>query len=116
MRLLLYTFDDSTLPAPNGVFEQLGIVEAPFSPINIVNNHKIHVLCERLVTIYPVAGSYAAEQFVMSCDCDVLVQLPAALPSAAAQQKGMYLTYVSDDIVPAFPSLFYQSRCVFEDA
>lgn len=116
MRMVLFAFKDSTAPAASGVFESTGNVNAPYSPISIVNKHKIKILCDRSITLFPVAGSYAAQKFEMICDVDVQVQLPASLTASYAQFNGIFLAFVSDDIIPSYPSLYWKSRVEFEDA
>jgi hypothetical protein len=116
MRLLVFRFEDASLPTASGILENLGSVLSPYSPIFIGNIHKIKILCDRLITLFPVSGSFAAKNFEMFCDCDVEVQLPVSMPSKNAQMNGIFICYVSDDIVPSYPQLFYQSRCFFEDA
>jgi hypothetical protein len=116
LRLIVFKWLDSSHPVASGILESLGSNLSPYSPMNIENNHKIKILCDRSITIFPVAGSYAAKKFEMLCDCDDEVQLPANIPSNSAQLNGLFFLYVSDDIVPAYPQLFYQSRCIFEDA
>ncbi len=117
VRLVLFSFDDSAAPTTSGILESVGGSNAPYSPLNITNFHKIHVLDDRLINIFPVAGSYASKEFVMDISCNILVQLPVGtLPTSAAQLKGIYLTMVSDDGAPSYPVVQYASRITFEDA
>ncbi len=116
MRLVLFQLADASSPAPSGIFEQTANALAPFSAIYWTNVHKIHVLADDLITLFPVAGSYAVKGFRFVIKSGLrTVQFPTSSTSIP-QMNGIYLAAISDDGLASYPQLNFISEVRFSDA
>jgi hypothetical protein len=114
LRLMVFQWEDASVPTGSGVFALLGFNLAPFSPLLWTNEPKIHVLCDEITTLFPVAGSSAATNFVLSVD--KMKPIFFASGSTLMQKNGLYAIAVSDDGVPLYPQLDFISELRFTDA
>ncbi len=115
VRLLLFQWQDASAPVPAGVMQFIGSANAPFAPILWSNHHKVHVLHDQLISIAPVAGSYAIKNFrihVSGGFKTIQVQTGGTL----IQNYGIYLLLISDDGAPVYPQVLFDSELRFTDA
>jgi hypothetical protein len=114
-RLMVFQWADASVPLAVGLFQILGSNLAPYSPLFWTNHPKIHVLCDELTTLFPVAGSTAATNVILRCNKmkKIFFDTSAAI---AYQMNGLYAVAVSDDGLVAFPQLDFISELRFHDA
>lgn len=115
LRLVVFQWADSTIPAPSGILNYIGGVLAPESGLYWTNVHKIHVLYDEKTVLFPVAGSTAAGQFF----CNITAgfkPIQVAVTSNLPQMNGLFVVAVSDDAIPAYPQLYFVSELRFTDA
>ncbi len=120
MRIMLFRWRDASTPAPSGVINFTGTVNAPHGPIYWVNNRKIVILHDEVVALKPRAAAGSFDNKVVHFerglgDCPV-IQLPLSGAGASPQMDGLYLLFVSDDAIVTFPQIVYATELRYTDA
>ncbi len=115
IRIIIFQWRDASVPTTSGILNTTGSVLAPFSPLLWTNVHKVHILADQLLTIFPVAGSYAAEGFNMEISSG-MKPIQFASGSTTPQMNGLYCLLISDDGAPSYPDVNYVSEVIFSDA
>ena len=115
MRLLVFQWKDASSPVPGGILNTIGSAIAPHSPLLLSNKHKVHVLHDEIISLFPVAGSYAVVTGVIQCTGS-LARVQFATGSTLIQMNGLFLLAISDDGAPVYPQLDFISELCYTDA
>jgi hypothetical protein len=115
-RFMVFQWLDASIPVPSGILYNVGSALSPESSLYWTNVHKIHVLYDEKTVIFPVAGSYAAGQFLVRLNnCFRTIQYPALGP-LQPQMSGIYAIAITNDAIPTYPQLEYISELRYSDA
>lgn len=115
LRLLIFQWEDASVPVGAGIFAFIGSTLAPFSPLLWTNVPKIHVLYDELTTIFPSPpGGYAATNLIINIT--KMRPIYFASGSTIMQKNGLYAVAISDDGLVVYPVLDFISELLFTDA
>lgn len=114
-RILVFQWKDDLVPVPAGILQNTGNVRAPLSSLFWTNVHKISVLADELITLFPVAGSYAATTVDIHIQ-KAMKTIQFQSTSSQQQMNGLYMLVISDDIVPTYPQFSFWTEFIFNDA
>ncbi len=115
-RVIVFQWLDATNPAPSGILQYTGSTQAPNSPFNWINVHKIHVLYDHRIMLFQrTAATYDAQTFtVMLRDCFKPIQFSTS--TTTPQMYGLYCLVISDDGAVNYPECEFVSELRYMDA
>jgi len=115
--MLVFRWRDSTAPLVTDVLQSSGSVYSPFSSINWVNFKKIQVLRDEVLSIKDYGGD--TDNVVFSVEMNPgsqLIELPAAGTGVQPVMNGIYILFISDDIIPTNPLVTFFCTVRYTDA
>jgi len=118
VRLMIFRWKDSSLPAPSGILDTIGGGWAPHSGLAWVNRTKIGVLYDKLLFLKPRGNGYDNQGFevVINLQNGPPIALPTGTGGSQPQMNGLYCVMVSDDLLTGFPAYVWTSRLEYTDA
>lgn len=115
-RVLIFRWLDASTPTTSGIFMWSNDARIAYSPLFWTNRRKIKVMYDQAVTLYPhYSGGTAAKYF----DTGLIGGWPDiqfASGTTAVQMNGIYIAFVTDDILGTAPQLTYTTELIYTDA
>jgi len=124
VRVMIFQWFDSAVPAISGVLQTNSNPMATISPTLITNKRYIKVLHDKTHLVSPSAGGDSAVTGNGVIPEAVTVYIPGKRLRPVRYNSGnntvqdgqIYLLAISDDAVTSFPQLYWYSRVTFSDS
>jgi len=120
-RVLIFQWMDPSIPAVNGVLQNISSGIGPISNILATNRENIRVLYDKHFVMAPTAatdtttlgyGTFSDSVYIPGSRCQ---KVKANTNSTTAQHGNICMLLISDDNVLSFPVINYYTRVTFYD-